>query len=437
MAKYRKSFINPHLYRQFSNNASEMFDYTMTNIMDGFYDEAMDSSVDDVFKAVCLSGIASESNTGEGTGRNDAVISGPFINLIVRPLSDFGNIIPDPRNSKDPNEINALISLHASTFTARSDEGFDITRGIDFGQVIDCYFEKGSIANSDFRTLRFSQPKGKIIETSFQDLSLIAGVKAIVSSNWSNAGLLGGPMPETNRYAPCDKVANVLLLQKAMDEFGVTNIYARMAILSVIKKESQLCPQGEKLQYTPGRLAEVWSRFSTTGATVEKGKGKDFANELAYEYAGNPVKLANFVYNTGRRPEKRRGNRGDIPSDGWNYRGRGFNQITFRGTYEKYAKRLNVDLLNDPDLLNEPSTAARAAVIFIQNRWKSKNNPDEAYRNVNPQFPDQKTANVSTARANAGWGKGMESSPVKRAIKETNKATSELKVQADGKIVLL
>ena len=171
-----------------------MFDYTMTNIMDGFYDEAMDSSVDDVFKAVCLSGIASESNTGEGTGRNDAVISGPFINLIVRPLSDFGNIIPDPRSSKDPNEINALISLHASTFTARSDEGFDITRGIDFGQVIDCYFEKGSIVNSDFRSLRFSQPKGKVIETSFQDLSLISGVKAISVFDWSSASVLGsGP----------------------------------------------------------------------------------------------------------------------------------------------------------------------------------------------------------------------------------------------------
>ena len=191
MAKYRKSFTNPHLYRQFSNNASEMFDYTMTNIMDGFYDEAMDSSVDDVFKAVCLSGIVSESNTGEGTGRNDAVISGPFINLIVRPLSDFGNIIPDPRSSKDPNKINALISLHASIFTARSDEGFDITRGIDFGQVLDCYFEKGSIVNSDFRSLRFSQPKGKVIETSFQDLSLIAGVEAVSVFDWSGASMLG------------------------------------------------------------------------------------------------------------------------------------------------------------------------------------------------------------------------------------------------------
>ena len=195
MAKYKKSFTNPHLYRQFSNNSSGMFDYTMTNIMDGFYDGAMNSAIDGKFKAVCLSGINSESNTGEGTGGNDAVISGPFIKLIVRPLADFGNIIPDPRKSKDPNEINALISLHAATFTARSDEGFDTTRGIDFGQVIDCYFEKGSISNSDFRTLRFSPPEGKVIETSFQDLSLISGVRSIADSDWSGAGMLG-PAPD-------------------------------------------------------------------------------------------------------------------------------------------------------------------------------------------------------------------------------------------------
>ena len=100
MAKYKKSFTNPHLYRQFSNNPAGMFDYTMTNIMDGFYNGAMNSAIDGKFKAVCLSGINSESNTGAGTGGNDAVISGPFINLIVRPLADFGNIIPDPRSSK-------------------------------------------------------------------------------------------------------------------------------------------------------------------------------------------------------------------------------------------------------------------------------------------------------------------------------------------------
>jgi hypothetical protein len=195
VAKYKKSLTNPYLYRQFSNNASEMFDYTMTNVMDGFYDGAMNSAIDGTFKAVCLSGIKSEDTKGGSEDGNDAVVSGKFINLIVRPLTDFGNIMPDPRKSKDPDEINGIISLHSSTFLARSDDTFDVTRGIDFGEVIDCYFEEGSISNSDFRTLRFSQPKGKVIETSYQALATISGVTVIGDADWSSAGLLGDSSP--------------------------------------------------------------------------------------------------------------------------------------------------------------------------------------------------------------------------------------------------
>jgi hypothetical protein len=191
VAKYKKSLTNANLYRQFSNNASEMFDYTMTNIMDGFYDGAMNSAIDGKFKAVCLSGIKSEDTKGGGTDANDAVVSGEFINLIVRPLTDFGNIMPDPRSSKDPNEINGMISLHSSTFLARSDYAFDVMKGISFGQIIDCYFEKGSISNSDFRTLRFSEPKGVLIETSFQALATVTGVQSIVDADWASASMLG------------------------------------------------------------------------------------------------------------------------------------------------------------------------------------------------------------------------------------------------------
>ena len=191
MAKYKKSLTNPSLYRQFSNNSSEMFDYTMSNIMDGFYDGAMNSAIDGKFKAVCLSGIKTEDNTGEGTDANDAVKSGEFINLIIRPLTNFGNIIPDPRSSKDPEEINRIISLHASTFLARSDYEFDVASPISFGQVIDCYFEKGSISNSDFKTLRFSEPKGKLIETSFSALGTIEGVQTGMGADWTSSFLLG------------------------------------------------------------------------------------------------------------------------------------------------------------------------------------------------------------------------------------------------------
>ena len=201
MAKYKKNLTNRHLYRQFSNSPSEMFDYTMSNIMDGFYDGAMNSAVDGTFKAICLSGIKTDDNKGSGTDANDGVLSGNYINLIVRPLTDFGNIIPDPRKSKDPNEINALISLHASTFLARSDDTFDVVKGISFGQKIDCYFEKGSVSNSDFRTLRFSQPKGVDMDKSYEALASVSGVSSMVNADWQNASQLGNADSNPN-YPP-------------------------------------------------------------------------------------------------------------------------------------------------------------------------------------------------------------------------------------------
>ena len=165
--------------------------------MDGFYDGAMNSAIDGKFKAVCLSGIKTESNTGEGTGANDAAKKGGYINLVVRPLTGFGDIMPDPRRSKDPDEINGLISLHSSTFLARSDYSFDVTNPISFGQVIDCYFEKGSITSSDFRTLRFTEPKDKVINTSFVNLGLISGVQTAMDADWTSASLLGLDVEES------------------------------------------------------------------------------------------------------------------------------------------------------------------------------------------------------------------------------------------------
>lgn len=174
-----------------SNNSSDLFGYTMNNIMDSFYDNAMNQASEGTFKAVCLSGIKTESNTGEGTGANDGVSSGNFLHIIVRPLTNFGEIIPDPRDSKDPNEINAIISMHASTFTARSDFEIKDTSAIQFAQIVDCYFEKGSVSNSDFRTLRFSEPNGVQIETSFFELATISVVKNAQDADWSKASLLG------------------------------------------------------------------------------------------------------------------------------------------------------------------------------------------------------------------------------------------------------
>ena len=192
MPKYNKGFINPYQHSLVSNSPEEMFDYTMTNLMDNFYRSAMNTAIDGTFKAVCLSGMDTGDGTGQGTGATDAVVSSEFLNIIVRPLTDFGNIIPDPRLFNDGKKITEAISMHAASFTARSDFAFDVTNPIEFGQIVDCYFEKGSVSNSDFRTLRFSNPPGKIIEVSYQQLQLVEGFQPLSSFFGAGGGMLLG-----------------------------------------------------------------------------------------------------------------------------------------------------------------------------------------------------------------------------------------------------
>jgi putative chitinase len=188
-----------------------------------------------------------------------------------------------------------------------------------------------------------------------------------------------------------EKAANIQILIEEMEKAGVSNPYSQIAILSVIGKESNFIPKSEKMNYSAGRLAEVWKRFSKTGSTAPKGQGASYKNALADQYANNPEKLANYTYGG------RNGNGPESSGDGWKYRGRGFNQITFKGTYEKYGKMLGLDLVGNPDLLNDPKVAARAAVRFLLERFKSKGIDPNSFRS-------QGEAITAFAHANAGWG---------------------------------
>ena len=57
------------------------------------------------------------------------------------------------------------------------------------------------------------------------------------------------------------------------------------------------------------------------------------------------------------------GNQGG--SDGWNFRGRGFNQLTGRGNYRKYGQLSGVPLEPNPEMLNKNDIAAKIAVTFL------------------------------------------------------------------------
>ncbi|WP_421042682.1 glycoside hydrolase family 19 protein [Paraburkholderia sp. A2RI-6] len=44
--------------------------------------------------------------------------------------------------------------------------------------------------------------------------------------------------------------------------------------------------------------------------------------------------------------------------DGYKYRGRGYVQVTWKNSYRAVGKRVDVDLVNNPDRMQEPAIAA-------------------------------------------------------------------------------
>ena len=160
--------------------------------MDSFYDSAMDTSIDGSFKAVCLSGIRTEDNNGDGKideADGEKVLG--YLSIVVRPLTPFGEILPDPADMTDAESINEAISLHLSTFRARSDFEAKQSDAPKFGQILNCYFEEGSVSNSEFKTLRFSKFTVTEFDNRYKNLATIEGVSSIVDGDWNGASLLG------------------------------------------------------------------------------------------------------------------------------------------------------------------------------------------------------------------------------------------------------
>jgi putative chitinase len=199
------------------------------------------------------------------------------------------------------------------------------------------------------------------------------------------------------------------LLDTYMDKYGITNPYMKTAILGIILSEGGFDGHPENMNYSKERLPEVWGKFSKTGKVVKKGQGKYNYNELATNLEHKPEDLANFIYGD------RLGNGGKNTNDGWTYRGRGLNQLTGKGSYKKLGKQLGVDLINNPELLDEdPELQAHAAVLFIYNRINKtlprlvKNNSSykkrfEDYLDYN-NIDNLEDASFLLTSANAGFG---------------------------------
>lgn len=182
------------------------------------------------------------------------------------------------------------------------------------------------------------------------------------------------------------KQANIDLIREALRARGIVNETLINAILAVVGKESFFTPQSENLNYSAERITQVWPYIKI--------------NE-ARELANNPVKLAERVYS------KKYGN--IKAGDAYAYRGRGFNQVTFADNYYSLSKKLGIDLIKNPDLLNDPKIAAAALAEYYRQAFASgaKFIKDFYKININALQPgiDPLTLLKIAVNANSGWRK--------------------------------
>jgi len=192
--------------------------------------------------------------------------------------------------------------------------------------------------------------------------------------------------------------ANAIYLYNTLISYGFTDIEAR-AILGVVSKESGFQPKNEF-----GYGGTKYSRLVTIWPWLGRLYPPNKASELE-ALAKDNNKFYDLVYGVGKKnPKGLYGN--TSPGDGYKYRGRGFNQLTFKSSYEKYNKAYaaqgskagKVDIVANPDLLNKAEggiykIAAHFTALFFL-----------ASKNSIPSSPTQDAANFNYVRINAGLG---------------------------------
>jgi predicted chitinase len=203
-----------------------------------------------------------------------------------------------------------------------------------------------------------------------------------------------------------DVKKNIEAVMEAMKRHGITNPFTQRAILGTIGKECGFVPQNE-IGYgntSNERIRKIFGRrITVTDADLNLIKKDDVKFfDLVYGSAATKV----FGFNTGNTQ----------PGDGYKYRGRGFNGITFKSGYERMQKvlqtqgKLNrpIDIVQNPDQLNEIDIAAEAAVLFFINAANNETMQRKyGLKDIN-QFKDQQTALKGIVNINAGLGNNIE-----------------------------
>ena len=144
---------------------------------------------------------------------------------------------------------------------------------------------------------------------------------------------------------PTDIARFATPLAEACAEWNIDTPLRLAAFLAQIAHESgQFRALVENLNYSAEALLRVFPRHFDAGQ--------------AAAYARQPERIGSRVY------ANRMGNGDEASGDGWSYRGRGLIQVTGKTNYAACGAALGLDLIAQPELLEQPAPATRSAAWF-------------------------------------------------------------------------
>lgn len=142
-------------------------------------------------------------------------------------------------------------------------------------------------------------------------------------------------------------------IDAALREFGITAPADQAMFIAQLGHESAgFTAVVENLNYTPAALV------ATFGKRITKQQADALGRTTAN--AARQDAIANLVYSN------RLGNKAS--GDGWKYRGRGLIQITGLDNYRTCGAALKIDLVSEPERLEQDLHAARSAAWFYTSK---------------------------------------------------------------------
>jgi putative chitinase len=142
-------------------------------------------------------------------------------------------------------------------------------------------------------------------------------------------------------------------LAEIMPKYGITTERRVAHFVSQCAHESgDFRTLEENLNYSDKALLSVFGRYF--GAPPKRD---------AAEYARNPEKIANYVYQDEFRSKA--GQMGNVnEGDGWLFRGRGLKQLTGRNNYTNFGKSVDMTAEEAAEYVSTPKGAVESACWF-------------------------------------------------------------------------